>query len=547
MVKVTPLGGVGEIGLNCIVVETENSAIVIDAGLMFPDEHMPGIDIVIPDFSYLEEIKDKLRALILTHGHEDHIGAVPFFLKNFNIPVYATPFTMALINEKLYEHFITSINQIRVLKGEKIYLDNFEIDFISVVHSIVDCVGIAITTKDGIILHSGDFKIDSYATANEMTDLVTFSAYGNKGVMLFMSDSTNAEKEGFSLSETNVKSKLEDIIIKRKGRIFFAVFASNIPRIKNIFDLAMKYNCRVFLDGKSMVTNVGIAKELGYLDFPKEILLEERELERQPKNKTFILTTGTQGEPMSALSRISHDAHRLLRIVEGDTVVLSSRYIPGNEKAIHGLINRLLRLGAKVMYEDISEVHTSGHAKREELRLLLQLVRPCYFMPIHGEYRHLVHHMELAMELGIPREKILLLKNGDSLIFEKGRLISKTEVASGRLLVDGKGVGDVEEMVLRDRRRLSSEGVTIVLMVIDLQARRIIYGPDIITRGVVMEATVSPIMEEAKKVVFETAKENLEGDLDIDYLEEEIQRKVKRLFVTHFERRPLIMPLIITV
>lgn len=547
MVKVTPLGGVGEIGLNCIVVESENSAIVIDAGLMFPDEHMPGIDIVIPDFSYVEEIKDKLRALILTHGHEDHIGAVPFFLKNFNIPVYATPFTMALLNEKLSEHSITPINQIRILKGEKIYLDNFEIDFISVVHSIVDCVGIAITTKDGIILHSGDFKIDSYATANEMTDLVTFSAYGNKGVMLFMADSTNAEKEGFSLSETNIKSRLEDIIIKRKGRIFFAVFASNIPRIKNIFDLAMKYNCRVFLDGKSMVTNVGIAKELGYLDFPKEILLEERELERQPKNKTFILTTGTQGEPMSALSRISHDAHRLLRIVEGDTVVLSSRYIPGNEKAIHGLINRLLRLGAKVMYEDISEVHTSGHAKREELRLLLQLVRPCYFMPIHGEYRHLVHHMELAMELGIPREKILLLKNGDSLIFEKGRLISKTEVASGRLLVDGKGVGDVEEMVLRDRRRLSSEGVTIVLMVIDLQARRIIYGPDIITRGVVMEATVSPIMEEAKKVVFETAKENLEGEPDIDYLEEEIQRKVKRLFVTHFERRPLIMPLIITV
>lgn len=547
MVKVTPLGGVGEIGLNCIVLESEDSAIVIDAGLMFPDEHMPGIDIVIPDFSYIEEIKDKLKALILTHGHEDHIGAVPFFLKNFNIPVYATPFTMALINEKLSEHLITPINQIKVSKGETIHIDCFQIHFISVVHSIVDCVGIAITTKDGIILHSGDFKIDSYATVNEMTDLVTFSAYGNKGVMLFMADSTNAEKEGFSLSETNIKSRLEDIIVKRKGRMFFAVFASNIPRIKNIFDLAMKYNCKIFLDGKSMITNVGIAKELGYLDFPKEILLEERELEKQPKNKTFILTTGTQGEPMSALNRISHNAHRLFKIVEGDTIVLSSRYIPGNERAIHGLINRLLRLGAKVLYEDVSEVHTSGHAKREELRLLLQLVRPCYFMPIHGEYRHLVHHMELAMELGIPKEKILLLKNGDSLTFEDGHLVSKTEVTSGRILVDGKGVGDVEEMVLRDRRRLSTEGITIVLMVIELQARRIVYGPDLITRGVVMETSVTSVIEEAKKVVLETAKENLEGEFDIDYLEEEIQRKVKRLFITHFERRPLIMPLIITV
>ncbi|MFN3535271.1 MAG: ribonuclease J, partial [Desulfatiglandales bacterium] len=465
MVKITPLGGVGEIGLNCFVLETEKAAIAIDAGLMFPDEHMPGIDIVIPDFTYLESIRDKIKALILTHGHEDHIGAAPFFLKNFDIPVYATLFTMALLKAKLAEHNIGYFRHTIVDKGEKLEFDDFRIEFISVVHSIVDCVGLAIETKDGIIVHSGDFKIDSHAS--EITDLVTFSRYGNKGVMLFLGDSTNAEKEGYSLSETTVKAKLEDIILRRTGRVFIAVFASNIPRIRNIFELAQKYGLKVFLDGKSMVSNVGIAKELGYLDFPKELILEERDLERHPGSRTVILTTGTQGEPMSALTRISHNAHRLLKITEGDTIVLSSRYIPGNEKAIHGLVNRLLRLGGNVFYEDISEVHTSGHAKREELRLLLQIVRPKYFMPVHGEQRHLVKHSELALELGIPRENILLIKDGDSLSFEKGLLVSRGEVPHGRVFVDGKGVGDVEEMVLRDRRRLSTEGVTIVLIVVD--------------------------------------------------------------------------------
>lgn len=547
MVKVTPLGGAGEIGLNCTVIETEDSAVVIDAGLMFPDEHMPGIDIVIPDFSYIEEIKTKLKALILTHGHEDHIGAVPFFLKNFNIPVYATPFTMALVKTKLSEHSIEPKQLITISKGDTLQIDAFKIEFISVAHSIIDCVGMGITTPEGVILHSGDFKIDSHASESEITDLVTFSSYGKRGVMLFMADSTNAEKEGFSLSETTIKGKLEDIILKREGRIFFAVFASNIPRIKNIFALADKYECKVFLDGKSMVTNVMLAKELGYLNIPKNLLLDEQDLERQPKAKTFILTTGTQGEPMSSLNRISHNAHRLLKIAQGDTVVLSSRYIPGNERAIHGLVNRLMRLGAKVIYEDISEVHTSGHAKREELRLLLQMVRPKYFMPVHGEHRHLVKHTELAIELGIPPEQILLVKNGDSLTFEAGRLVSRSQIAHGKVLVDGKGVGDVEEMVLRDRRRLSTEGVTIVLLVIDSHAKRIVYGPDIITRGVVMETSISTLTEEAKGSILELAKGALEEEPDIDLLEEEIQRVVRRLFVAYFERRPLIIPIVITV
>ncbi len=545
MVKITPLGGVGEIGLNCSVLETEKAAIVIDAGLMFPDEHMPGIDIVIPDFTYLETIKDKIKALILTHGHEDHIGAVPFFLKNFDIPVYATSFTIALLKAKLAEHNIGYFRHTIVDKCEKLEFDDFRVEFISVVHSIVDCVGLAIETKDGIIVHSGDFKIDSHAL--EITDLVTFSRYGNKGVMLFLGDSTNAEKEGYSLSETTVRAKLEDIILRRTGRVFIAVFASNIPRIRNIFELAQKYGLKVFLDGKSMVTNVGIAKELGYLDFQKELILEERDLERHPSSRTVILTTGTQGEPMSALTRISHNAHRLFKITEGDTIVLSSRYIPGNEKAIHGLVNRLLRLGANVFYEDISEVHTSGHAKREELRLLLQIVRPKYFMPVHGEQRHLVKHSELALELGIPRENILLLKDGDSLSFEKGLLVSKGEVPHGRVFVDGKGVGDVEEMVLRDRRRLSTEGVTIVLLVVDSQRRILTYGPDIITRGVVMESSITGLIEEAKAIISESVAQFLREDLDLDFLEEEVQRVVKRLFIFHFDRRPLIIPIIITV
>jgi len=547
MLKVTPLGGVGEIGLNCLIVETEDIAVVVDAGLMFPDEQMPGIDIVIPDFSYVGEIKDKLKALVLTHGHEDHIGAVPFFIKNFKVPIYSTSFSAALLNNKFIEHGIEDVNQHIVAPGDVLEFSSLKIEFIQVVHSISDCVALAITSDDGIIVHSGDFKIDTLSGPDAMTDLASFARYGTRGVTLFLSDSTNAEKEGYSLSESIIAKKLEEFFLPMKGRLFIAVFASNIPRIKNIFRLAKKYNCKVFLDGKSMVTNVTIASELGFLDIPPDILLTERQLQTHPEEKTVILTTGTQGEAMSALTRMSHNSHRLFKIKEGDTVILSSRYIPGNERAIHGLINRLLRLGARVFYEDISELHTSGHAKREELRTLLQLVRPRYFMPIHGEFRHLVKHRELALDLGISPERVLLLQDGDSVSFKRGSFLGISKVKHGRVLVDGKGVGDVEEMVLRDRRRLSTEGIIIVLLVIEADSRKVVYGPDIISRGVVLESSAIDIMDQAKIATTDAVNELLTDEFDMDFLAEELTRRLRRIFILHLERRPLIMPIIIPI
>jgi len=547
MLKVTPLGGVGEIGLNSLIIETDDIAVVVDAGLMFPDEQMPGIDIVIPDFSYVGEIKDKLKALILTHGHEDHIGAVPFFIKNFNVPIYSTAFTSALLNNKFNEHGITDAKQYIIAPGNVLELSSLKIEFIQVVHSISDCVALAITSDDGIIVHSGDFKIDTFSGSSAMTDLASFARLGSKGVTLFLSDSTNAEKEGYSLSESIIAKKIEEFFLPMKGRLFIAVFASNIPRIGNIFKLAKKYSFKVYLDGKSMVTNVTIASELGFLDIPHDILLTERQLQSHPEERTVILTTGTQGEPMSALTRMSHNSHRLFKIKEGDTVILSSRYIPGNERAIHGLINRLLKLGARVFYEDISELHTSGHAKREELRTLLQLVRPKYFMPIHGEFRHLIKHRELALDLGIPLERVLLLQDGDSVSFKRGTLMGVSKVKHGRVLVDGKGVGDVEEMVLRDRRRLSTEGIIIVLLVVEADSRKVVYGPDIISRGVVLESSAIDIMEQAKGAITDAANELLADEFDMDFLAEELTRRLKRLFILHLERRPLIMPIIIPV
>ncbi len=549
MVKIIPLGGLGEIGLNMMVFECQGHVMVIDAGLMFPDDFMPGVDLVIPDFQYLREKKDNLGGIVLTHGHEDHIGAMPFFLREFSVPVYGTCFTLEILKEKLKEcGLLEKSHLVRIKPGDRTPIGPFEVEYISVNHSIVDGVGLAIHTPEGIFIHSGDFKVDPTPVDGQFTDLNRFAHYGSQEVLALLSDSTNAEKEGFTLSEREVKKTLEGLFQESKGRIIVAIFASNISRIQQVIDLAIKYGRKVLFNGKSMVTNVKVAKKEHFLNFPSDVEISEREIHRIPDQELVLITTGSQGEPMSALARMAQGQHKNIKIKQGDTVILSSRFIPGNERAITAIINNLYQLGAEVVYEKVSDIHSSGHAKKEELKLMLGLVKPKYFIPIHGEYRHLVKHCQVAVEMGIPQERVLLAKNGTVLCFENGTGTINGSIQTGRVLVDGKGVGDIGETVLRERRRLSENGVVIVMLAVDEQTGDIIYGPDIISRGFVFEEQSKYILEDAKCVVLEVLDE-IGGVLspDNDEMVVEIERKLKKFFYSVIERRPLVLPLIIPI
>lgn len=549
MLKVIPLGGLGEIGLNMMAIESEGYILVVDAGLMFPDDFMPGVDLVIPDFQYLRENKDRVGAIVLTHGHEDHIGAMPFFIKEFPIPVFATGFTLQLLNEKFKEHNLEgSVDLRRIMPGQVSRLGPFEVEYISVNHSIVDGVGLAIGTPEGMLVHSGDFRIDHTPVDGQFTDLVRFAHFGAKGVLAFFSDSTNAEKDGFTLSERDVRKTLEELFQSCRGRIIVSAFASNISRIQQVIDLAIKFHRKVIFNGKSMTTNVRIGKEQGFISIPDDTEIRDWQIDQFPDQNIAVITTGSQGEPMSALTRIARGTHKSITIRPGDTVILSSRFIPGNERAITSLINSFYRMGADVVYEKVSEIHTSGHAKREELKVMLSLVKPLYFVPIHGEYRHLVNHAQVGSEMGIPEERVLLAQDGDVICFENGEARLKGTVHTGRALVDGKGVGDVGEIVLRDRRRLSGHGMVIVLLAMDEHTGENIYGPDIISRGFVFEDQRQFILEDAKTIVMEVLNQ-LERSLGIDWteVESEIQRRLKRFFYKAIERSPLILPVIITV
>lgn len=549
MLKVIPLGGLGEIGLNMMVLEHGKDIIVVDAGLMFPDEYMPGVDFVIPDFQYLKEKKDMVKAIILTHGHEDHIGALPYLLRQLSIPVFGTRFSLALVREKLREHKLVEKADLRnVEAGDITRIGPFTVEYISVNHSIVNGVGLAIDTPEGTIVHSGDFKVDSTPVDKEFTDLVRFAHYGEKGVLAFFSDSTNAEKDGFTLSERGVQKTLEDLFQTCQGRVIVAAFASNISRIQQVINLASKFGRKVLLNGKSMITNVGIAREHGFIEVPEGLEISERQIEQFPDQNIAIITTGSQGEPMSALTRMAQGTHKNIKIKRGDTIILSSRFIPGNEKAITSNINRLYRMGADVIYEKVSEIHTSGHAKREELKLLLSLVRPRYFIPIHGEYRHLVMHAQLAYDMGIARERVLVAEDGDMICFENQEARLEGRVHIGHVLVDGKGVGDVGETVLRARRRLSGHGVVIVLLVLDEHTGETIYGPDIISRGFVFEDRGGSILDDSKYIVLEVLDElGSPNSIELSKMETEIQRRLKRFFYDVIERRPLVIPIIISV
>jgi ribonuclease J len=547
MLKVIPLGGLGEIGLNMMAIEHGEDILVIDAGLMFPEDYMPGIDLVIPDFQYLKSKKDMVKALILTHGHEDHIGAIPFFLREFSVPVFGTGFTLELLKEKLKEHKLIDQADLRRIKaGDTSQLGPFKVEYISVNHSIVDGVGLAIDSPEGMIVHSGDFRIDPTPVDAQDTDLIRFAHFGEKGVLAFFSDSTNAEKEGFTLSESAVRKTLEDIFLVAPGRIIVASFASNISRIQQVIELAVKFNRKVVLNGKSMVTNVGIARQEGFIKIPEDTEIPVRQINEFPDNAITVITTGSQGEPMSALARMARGQHKGIKIKNGDTIILSSRFIPGNERTITSIINKLYRMGADVIYEKVSDIHTSGHAKKEELKLMLRLVNPQYFIPIHGEYRHLVKHAQLALDMGLPEENVLIAEDGDVICFDNHKIQVESSVHTGRTIVDGKEIGDVEDIVLRDRRKLSKHGVIIVLVAVEERTGDTIYGPDIIPRGVVFEDQSGLSLKDARAIVIDAIDE-LDKTSPIEWkdVEADIRRRLKRFLYSSIEKNPLILPIII--
>ena len=547
MLKIIPLGGLGEIGLNMMVIQYGSHMVIIDAGLMFPDDYMLGVDLVIPDFTYLRENRDKVKAVILTHGHEDHIGAMPFLLKEFPVPVFGTGFTLGLLREKLKEHILPHNADLRtVTPGEIHEIGPFKVEHIRVNHSIVDGAGLALETPEGLILHSGDFRIDPTPVDEQTTDLIRFAHFGEKGVLAFFSDSTNAEKEGYTLSERDVKKTLGDFFLTCPGRLIVASFASNITRIQEVISLAEEFGRKVVFNGKSMITNVGIARAHGFIHYSEDLEITEKKMKSLPDRQVVVITTGSQGEPMSALSRMARDQHKGIKIHKGDTIILSSRFIPGNEKAITSVINKLYGLGADVIYENVSDIHTSGHARQAELKVMLSLVKPRYFIPIHGEYRHLVKHAKIALDMGMDEDHVLIARDGDVISFDEGIGKINGTTTAGRTFVDGKGVGDIEETVLRDRRKLRNHGMVVVQMVLDEQTGKILFGPEMISRGFVFKDQGKFILEDAQCIVLEVIDE-IEKPFPVDRtrLEAEIRRRLKRFFYNVIERSPLIIPAII--
>lgn len=544
--NILPLGGLGEIGMNMMVYQYGQEIVIVDCGLMFPEADMLGIDYVIPDISWLKERVGDVRAICLTHGHEDHIGALPFILQEINVPVYGTALTLGLLSNKLREYELESQVDLRVVKPRDIIeIGNFNVEFLRVAHSIVDGCALAIRTPEGVVIHTGDFKIDHTPIDGELTDLPSFARYGEEGVLALLSDSTNVEREGFTLSEKYVGEAFGEIFPTCEGRIIVAAFSSSIHRVQQVADAAARCGRKILLNGRSMVANVRIARELGYLHIPDDQFMELRELPHTPREQVCMITTGSQGEPRSSLIRIAMDDHKQIKLEEGDTVILSSRVIPGNERTISHLINHLYRRGAEVYHEKVSEVHVSGHASQEELKLVINLVQPRFFMPIHGEYRHLTMHKKLAMKLGIPANNCILATNGEMVSFyaETAAIVEKVE--SGRVFVDGKGIGDVGRVVLKDRKHLSEDGMVVVIIGINKETGEIIYGPDIVSRGFVFEDESQEYLETARCTVSDALSEiNGEMRCDCEEVNATVRQVLRRFFKKTIERRPVILPMI---
>ncbi len=547
--RIIPLGGLGEIGLNMMVFEYGDTLFVVDAGLMFPEDYMLGVDHVIPDMTYLKKKRSKIAGIILTHAHEDHIGAIPYLLRDVEAPVFGTPFTIGLVRHKLDEFSIQHPTRLHeVSPGEKLKIGDFELQFIRVSHSVVDGVGLAINTPLGLIIHTGDFKISQTPIPGMGTDTKTFEEFGKKGVLALLSDSTNVEKEGTTISAVEIGKTLAKITEDSRGRIIISLFASNIARIQQIVNIAKARERKIIFNGRSIEVSLEIAKLLGYIDIPKGMEIDISELNMYPDDEVIIVTTGSQGEPMSALARMASGNHRQIKITEGDTVILSSKFIPGNEKAIANIINRLYKRGANVIYEKISAIHVSGHAFREELKTMIRMTRPNYFIPIHGEYRHLILHARLAEEMGIPKDHVIIAENGQIIEFDESGIRVEDEVITGRVLVDGKGIGDVGRSVLKERRVLSEEGLVVVKMAFDEETGIIIHGPEIDSRGFVFETETGHLLDDAICVILEVVEEISPDEIHrVDTIRERVQKALRQYFYFTIGRRPVILAYIIEV
>lgn len=546
-VKLIPLGGLCEIGKNITAIEYENEIIVIDCGLSFPDNEMYGIDLVIPDISYLLENREKVKGIFITHGHEDHIGALPYILKEINVPVYASKFTLSLIESKLIEfNMVSSCSLNEITLKEPIKTEHFACEFIRTCHSIADSCSLAITTPQGVIFHTGDFKIDYTPVDGEVIDLQRISEIGKRRVLLLMADSTNATREGFTISETIIGQNLTRLFRNAKGRVIVATFSSNVHRVQQVINSSITYGRKVAFSGRSMEKISQIAMDLGYLKVPKNTIIKLDDIHKYPDNKVTIITTGSQGEPMSALSRIASGNHKKIALKEKDYIIISASPIPGNTKLITKLIDVLISKGAEVIYDAMEEVHVSGHACREELKLIHSLIKPKYFVPVHGEYRHLKEHAELAKSLGMDEKNIFLLDNGDVLELTGKKAVKTKSVHTGTVYVDGSGVGDVGNIVLRDRKVLSQDGILTAVLAIDKEAKEIISGPDIISRGFVYVKDSNDLLNETTDLIKREVEYCLDNDiLDWYSIKSKIKSSLGHFLYTKTKRKPMIIPVIV--
>ncbi|MBA1336906.1 MAG: Ribonuclease J (endonuclease and 5' exonuclease) [Firmicutes bacterium] len=548
-IKIIPLGGLHEIGKNMTVIESSDDILVIDCGLTFPEEEMLGIDVVIPDITYLEKNKEKIRAIILTHGHEDHIGALPYVLERLKVPVYGTKLTLGLVKNKLSEFNMEEICPMNIISaGQTEKFGGFEVEFIRTSHSIADSVALAIFTDLGVIVHTSDFKVDFTPIDREIINLHRFAELGQKGVLMLLADSTNVERPGYTMSEKTVGDTFDDIFAGTRNRIIVATFASNVHRIQQIINSAHKFGRKVAVCGRSMVNVVSVASDLGYLDIPEGLLVDIEDIGRYGDHELTILTTGSQGEPMSALTRMANSDHRNVEILPGDLVIISASAIPGNEKLISRVINRLFAKGANVIYEDLADVHVSGHACQEELKLIHSLVRPKFFMPVHGEYRHLERHARLAKSLGMSSNNIIVAEIGNVIELTNDTAKITGNVTAGKVLVDGLGVGDVGNVVLRDRQHLAQDGLMVVVVTISKEVGSIIAGPDIISRGFVYVRESEDLMEQARLVVRDALQRCEEKQItEWATLKSSIRDSLRAFLYEKTKRKPMILPIIMEI
>ncbi len=546
-IKIIPLGGLGEIGKNITLYEYDGDMFLVDCGMSFPDEDMPGIDIVIPDFTYVLENRDKIKGLVVTHGHEDHIGAIPYLLRNFNVPIYATRLTIGLIEGKLREHKLLESANLNVVKaGSIVKLGKFTVEFIHVNHSIPDAAAFAIKCAGGTVVHTGDFKIDTTPIDDQVIDIARFAELGKEGVLALLADSTNAERPGFTASERLVGGSFSNLFAKAEGkRIIVATFSSNIHRIQQIIDEAARCNRKVAVSGRSMLNVVSVAEELGYLKVPKNVLIEIEAIKNYTPGQVVIVTTGSQGEPLSALHRMAFSDHRQVEIAPGDMIIISATPIPGNEKLVTKVINELMKRGANVVYERMYDVHVSGHACAEELKLIMSIVKPQYFIPLHGEQKHLMKHAELAQLMGIPKENTVIAQNGSVIELSQKAAKCNEVVTAGRVMVDGLGVGDVGSIVLRDRKLLSDGGIIIVGVTIDAVTREIVAGPDIVSRGFIYMKESEELIQEISDLVWDILDRcQYQNIRDWSTIKNKIKDGVSKFLFTKTKRSPMVLPII---